>query len=246
MTIEAAYVRRSVSVRASSIQILVTILILGLIPSISWGQDYQYQYFAKDKDKENKVPFSDYIPRSRLHWDTVPHYVEDYYLLYGMKQYYDENSLRMNIERLTRALETKFRHPSQALVKVETEEEYEKYKNLLLMHINYLMMRDTLKIAAQYDKQKIYFYNLDFAQTISDSLDIADTIYGEALPYWQETKRYAEKASRYKITTRLSYMESERYMIIHGETDFAKTIADYKAKIKKKKAQLAKGLASGG
>jgi hypothetical protein len=208
------------------------------------AQDYQYQYFAKEKDKENKVPFSDYNPRSRLHWQTVPHYVEDFYLLYGMKLYYDENSLRENIRKLSLALSTKFRHPSQAIVKIETETEYEKYKNLMLMHINYLLMRDTMKIAAQYDKQKIYFYNLDFAKTIDESLDIADALYAEALPYWKEVKKYADKASQYKITTELSFMESERYSIIHGETNFEKTISLNRAKIQKKKGELAKALAA--
>lgn len=228
----------------SYIFLLITIIFFGSflsdLPLLA--QDYQHQYFAHDKDADPYVPFSDYIPRSRLHWQTVPHYVEDFYLLYGMKQMYDENSLRTNIERLSAALSTKFRHPSEALVKVETEEEWEKYKNLLLMHINYLIMRDHLKIAARYDKQKIYFYNLDYAQVIFDSLTIADTLYAEALPYWKETKKYAEIASTYKITTELSYIESERFSIIHGETDFAKTIANYRGNIQKKKAQLTPGL----
>jgi hypothetical protein len=215
------------------------------MPISSYAQDYQYQYFAKEKDTDGKVPFSDYNPRSRLHWQTVPHYVEDFYLLYGMNLYYDENSLRENIRKLKLALATKFRHPSQAIVKIETPDEYEKYKNLLLMRINYLLMRDTMKIAARYDKQKIYFYNLDYAKCIDESLDIADSLYAEALPYWTEVKKYAEKASQYKITTELSSMESDRYSIIHGETDFAKTINNDRAKIRKKKGELAKALASG-
>jgi hypothetical protein len=225
---------------AAIIAIIVSVLVS--VRGTGFAQDYQYQYFSSEKDKEPYVPFSDYNPRSRLHWQVVPHYVEDFYQLYGMKLYYDENSLRENISRLSAALSTKFRHPSQALVKIETEEEYEKYKNLLLMHINYLIMRDHLKIAARYDKQRIYFYNMDYAQAISESLDIADSMYDQALPYWREVKRYAEKASKYKITTELSHMESERYAIIHGETDFEKTINRYKSEIKKKKAKLEKGM----
>lgn len=230
---------------AVSFLLIVSAAAAALTPFPAAAQDYQYQYFAKEKDKDGKVPFSDYNPRSRLHWQTVPHYVEDFYQLYGMKLYYDENSLRENIRNLKLALSTKFRHPSQAIVKVETEAEYEKYKNLILMRINYLMMRDTMKIAARYDKQKIYFYNLDYAKCIDESLDIADSLYAEALPYWNETKKYAEKASQYKITTELSSMESDRYSIIHGDTDFAKIIADDRAKIRKKKGELSKALAGG-
>ena len=203
------------------------------------AEDYQYQYFTKEKDKY--VPFSDYIPKSRLHYQTVPHYLEDYYQLYGMKQYYNENSLRKNIHRLKIALDSKFRHPSMALVKVESEKEYLKYRNLMFMHINLLIMRNYLKIGARYDKKKIYFFNMDFAKEIRESLDIAEKNYREAIPYWEEAKKYAAQASNIKITTELSFMESERYSIIHGELDFSKIINTYLKNLAKKKNRLDTG-----
>jgi hypothetical protein len=210
--------------------------------SSAHAQMYQYQYHAKEKNTQNKVPYSDFNPKVKLDWYTQPHYLEDYYLLYGMKQYYDENSLRANIGRMEAALGSKFRHPSEALVKVQTEEEYNKYKELMYMHINMLIMRDIMKIAVRYDKQKIYFYNLDFAQTISESLDEADKIYEQALPYWDEAKRRAQNATRFKITTEMSFIESERFSIVKGETDFRKIIGKHRESIKKKKQQLSKGM----
>ena len=39
---------------------------------------------------------------------THPHFLEDYYQLYGMKLYYNENSLRRNIRMLKIALNSKF------------------------------------------------------------------------------------------------------------------------------------------
>ena len=206
------------------------------------AQMYQYQYYAKEKNTQNKVPFSDFIPKVKLDWYTQPHYLEDYYQLYGLKQYYDENSLRMNVARMEAALSSKFRHPSEALVKIETEEEYKKYQELMYMHINMLIMRDIMKIATRYDKQHIYFYNLDYAQVISDSLDEADKLYAQAIPYWDEAKRRAERASRYKITTDLGYIETERFNIVKGETDFAKIIGQHRERIVKKKQQLSKGM----
>ncbi len=202
------------------------------------AEDYQYQYFQKDGEKEKYVPFSDYIPRVRKHYKTVPHYLEDYYQLYGMKQYYNENSLRMNIARLKAALNSRFRHPSQALVKVETSREYYKYRNLMYMHINLLIMRNYLKIATRYDKQKLYFYNMDYAKEISESLDIAESIYREAIPYWEKAKKHADTASTVKITTDLGNMETERYRIIHGDLDFQKIIDDHLARLNKKKNRL--------
>jgi hypothetical protein len=210
--------------------------------SPSYAQMYQYQYHAKEKNEQNKVPYSDFNPKVQMDWYTQPHYLEDYYLLYGMKQYYDENSLRANIAKMNAALNSKFRHPSEALVKIETEQEYDKYKDLMVMHINMLIMRDIMKIAVRYDKQKIYFYNLDYAQIISDSLDEADKLYEQALPYWDEAHKYAERATKYKITTDMSYIESERFSIMNGDTDFRKIIGKHRESIKKKKQQLAKGL----
>jgi len=222
----------------------IIILLLVAVTSNLLAEDYQYQYFSK-KEKDKYVPFSDYIPRIRLHYQTVPHYLEDYYLLYGLKEYYNENTLRKNIERLKTALRSRFRHPSMALVKVESEREYLKYRNLMFMHINLLIMRSYLSIASRYDKSRIYFYSKDFAKEIEDSLGIADKHYEEALPYWNAAREYARKASRIGITTDLGFIESERYSIMTGELNFGKIIAGYRKNIKSKKEKLS-GLTAAG
>ncbi|MDM7974274.1 MAG: hypothetical protein QUT27_14625 [candidate division Zixibacteria bacterium] len=214
------------------------ILVLLSIAVHLYAEDYQYQYFSDPKEKNKYTRFSDYIPRVRLHYQTVPHYLEDYYLLYGMKQHYNENSLRKNIERLKTALNCKFRHPSQALVKVESEPEYLKYRNLMFMHINMLIMRNHLSIAARYDKRKILFYNWDYAREINESLGIAEKFYNEAEPYWMKAKEYAQRASNIKITTDLGFIETERKNIMTGDIDFGKIINDYRAGIVSKKLKL--------
>ncbi|MDY6970514.1 MAG: hypothetical protein SVR08_17950, partial [Spirochaetota bacterium] len=91
---------------------------------------------------------------------------------------------------------------------------------------------------------KIYFYNLDFAQEISESLDIAEKQYKDALPYWTEIKNYAQSASRIKLTTDLGFIESERYSIITGEVNYGKIIKDHLNRIEKKRQILKQGLAS--
>jgi len=204
------------------------------------GEDYQYQYFS---EKEEYVPFSDYIPRIRMHYYTVPHYLEDYYLLYGMKLYYNENSLRKNIEMLKTALNCNFRFPSEALVKLETDQEYLKYRKLMFMHINIMIMRNYLKIGVRYDKKNIKFYDSVFAKEINESLEIAKKMYEEAIPYWYEAKRHAEESSKIKITTKMSNIETERYRIITGELDFAKIINYHITSVNKKQAKLQNYLA---
>lgn len=216
--------------------IIITTLII--LPLSGNAEDYQYQYFNHEKDKY--VPFSDYIPKVRLHYKTVPHYVEDYYLLYGLKMYYNENTLRKNIDMLKTALNSKFRHPSHSLIKIETEDEYQKYRRLMYMHINLLIMRSYMRIASRYDKQKVYFYNADFAKEINESLDTADKLYNEAVPYWNKARDYAEKASDIKLTTDLGFIETERYNIVRGELDFGNIIDKHLDNIKKKREDLQK------
>lgn len=199
------------------------------------GEDYQYQYFS---EKDEYVPFSDYIPKVRMHYYTVPHYLEDYYLLFGMKLYYNENSLRKNISMLKTALNSKFRHPSQALVMIETEDEYLKYRKLMFMHINIMIMRNYLKIGSRYDKRNIRFHDVSFAKDINDSLDIAKKMYEDAIPYWDEARRLAEESSRIKITTKLSNIETERYRIITGDLDFRKIINSHINGVDKKQEKL--------
>jgi len=221
---------------------LTAIIILVFLTVIQLSaEDYQYQYFNQKKEY---VPFSDYIPRSRIHYKTVPHYVEDFYLLYCMNQYYNENSLRRNIARMEQALQCKFRHPSNALIKIESDKEYLKYRRLLFMHINLLIMRNYMKIATRYDKQKIYFYNLEFSKEIRDSLDTAEKHYRKALPYWKKAKKLAADASRIKITTDFGKMETERYKIIHQELDYNRIIRTHLKKLNKKKKRLDRYIAA--
>jgi hypothetical protein len=207
------------------------------------AEDYQYQYFVEDK---KYTPFSDYIPRIRHHFYTVPHYVEDYYLLYGLKQYYNENTLRRNIDRLKTALQCKFRHPSEAFVPIASEEEYLKYRNLMFMHINMLILRDYLKIATRYDKRTLPFYSADFAKDIHESLLIAEKMYRDALPHWFEAVKYARRASEIKVTLDMGTLETERFRIVKGQTDFETIIGKHIEAVEKKKAILEKMLADSG
>ncbi len=228
--------------KKKSISIIILILLFTAFAPNIGADDYQYQYFTEDKDKY--VPFSDYIPRIRMHQYTHPHFLEDYYQLYGMKLYYNENSLRKNIEMLKRGLNSKFRHPINALVKVETEQEYLKYRKLMFMHMNIMIMRNYMRIGVRYDMKKIYFHNVDHAEEISKSLEIAEQFYKDALPYWFEAKKHATEASRIKLTTKMSNIESERYSIVKGELNFEKIINKHIADIFLKQAQLKNYLAS--
>lgn len=221
---------------------LSILLLFQVLPILA--EDYQYDYFAdKQSDKEKYVPFSDYIPRVRKHYYTTPLYLEDYYLLYGMKQHYNENSLRNNILMLKTALQCNFRYPSEALCKLESDEEYYKYRNLMFMHVNILIMRSYLKIAVRYDTREIRFFDRVYGEEISESLKIAAELYEEAVPYWLEARRYAKRASSVKRTLDLGTIETERYRIKTGDLDYGRIIKGYIQNTEKKRKKLASMMA---
>jgi len=175
----------------------------------------------------------------REHYKTVPHYVEDFYQLYGLKlYYYNENTLRRNIVILKTALNCRYRHPSQAIVKTHSEEEYLKYRKLIAMNINLLIMRCYIKIGSRYDMPRISFHSGPFADEIKESFEIAEYFYNEAKPYWFEAKRLAEEASKIKITTDLGYEESTRFSIVRKQLNYERIINSHISKLKTKSEQL--------
>jgi hypothetical protein len=214
--------------------IITFLLFIGPVQAV----DYQYQYFNNEKNEDGYLPFSDYIPRVRKFNRTHPQHVEDFYSLYGMPLYYNENDLRENIRLLKIALTVNFRHPTEALCKITTEKEYYKYRNLMFMRINILIMRDYMKIAAKYDKRDVYFYDIHYEEDLLKSFAIAEENYKAAIPYWEAALKYAKTASKIKITTDLGSIESERYSFMTGEVNYLKIINNHLSGLEKKKSKL--------
>ncbi|MES0491312.1 MAG: hypothetical protein ABUK01_15065 [Leptospirales bacterium] len=176
--------------------------------------------------------FSDWIPKRLHQWQ--PTHVEDFFLMYSLKSLYGEESLRRNIYFLKIAIRSRFRHPSRALCKIETKEEYHKYRLMMHMHINLKIMRAYMRIGSLYDKRHLYFYNLDFSDDLKESFAIAEGFYKEAFPYWKKAKSLAQKASKYDFEMDLGPIESIRYEIVTGEINFDKIIRDHLRRLHKK------------
>lgn len=185
--------------------------------------------------------FSDWIPKRLHQWH--PQFVEDFFLLYSLKQIYGEEKIRRNIFFLKIALQKKFRHPSQALCKIESPEQYHKYRLMIFMHLNLKIMRSYLRLGSQYDKRFLYFYNLDFAEELKISFAIAEGFYKEALPYWQKAREYAKEASKYSFELNMGQLESIRHEIMTKEIDFAVYTGNHLARLKQKSDAVDKYLA---
>ncbi len=178
------------------------------------------------------VKFSDWIPFQRRKF--VPHHLEDFYELYGLSHSYDAADIKESIYFLHQALLHKFRHPSRSLCKIKTKTQFHKYRLLLFMHINKKIMRMFLRLGSQYDKRKLYYHNLDFADDLEHSFLIARSYYKQARPFWQKAMVYARQAYQYPFILDIPTIESEAFQIIQKEIDYDRIIVRHIANVNKK------------
>lgn len=163
-----------------------------------------------------------------------PQFTEDFFLLYSLKQLYQQNEIRRNIFFLKIALEKKFRHPREALCKIETPEQYHKYRLLIHMHLNLSIMRSYLRLGSLFDKRHLYFYNLDFAKELKESFSVAEGYYRESMPYWLKARKLAQEASQYPFELDLGGLESIRHEIMTGDIDYTVYTGNHLARLRQK------------
>ncbi len=186
------------------------------------------------------VKFSDWIPYKQKKFQ--PMFLEDYYLLFGLKMGYNVSDLKENIYFLYSGLSSKFRHPGKSLCKIQTEEEYHKYRLLMFMEIHLILMRMYLRLGSLYDKRHLYFHDLDVADDLEVSFLIARTYYNESLKYWEKAKEYAKKASVYTFTLDLGLIETHRHEIVNLDLDYERIIKRHLNRIETKLEIIAKFL----
>ncbi len=164
------------------------------------------------------VKFSDWIPNRRHRWE--PRYLEEFYQLYGLPPGYNVPEIKESIFFLFTALSARFRHPSQALCTIQTEDEHHRYRNLMFMHINALIMRMYLRLGSLYDKRVLRYHDLDVADDLEVSFRIARTYYTEARIYWEKAKSYADAVGDQKFEVNMPQLESEQFQIRKKKLNF--------------------------
>lgn len=150
-------------------------------------------------------------------------YAEDFYRLYSLPLYYKEEDLLQNVSFLMSALEAPFDFVNRAITIIETEEEYEKYKDLMQMQFNYLITQNYIYLAGMYDKQNYYFYNAQFSEDIKKSFEYARYWYNMADERFQITKELATRVSKNRAKIGLDKMVDNANKIRHGDIDYSKT-----------------------
>ena len=123
-------------------------------------------------------------------------YAEQYYRLYRRNLHHYPEAIMANINYLMAARSAPFANPLYALAKIETETEWKYYQALFFMHINLLLVKEHLNLAARFDKYNAYFYNAPWRSRNLASLQTAQKYYQMALDFWPEVLRWAEQAGR--------------------------------------------------
>ena len=178
------------------------------------------------------VKFSDWIPFQQMKYS--PRFLEDFYELYGLPHKYRTNDVKESIYFLHMAMAHRFRHPRSALCRIDTRPQYHKYRLLMFMKMNLLIMRMYLRLGSMYDKRHLYFHDLDVADDLEVSFLVARTYYAEALIYWKRARDYAQKAHEYPFEIDLPQIESDRFQIVRGELDFDRYIGLHIARVESK------------
>ena len=151
-------------------------------------------------------------------------YAEQYYKLSHQSLYRHPADSAENIWYLSMALRAPFANPLNALAVIEDKTEWEKYRNLFIMHVYLRITDEYLAMAAQYDKFNAYFYNYPWKSANLDSLRTAEKYYTLAMETWSLAEQYAYAARdtrfRWVNLEEIQYWEDEAFRIESGDLDY--------------------------
>ncbi len=149
-------------------------------------------------------------------------YAEQFYKLYHSHYIqYPEDSAE-NIYYLETALKRPFVNPLNALAVIRDEAEWERYRELFIMHVNLKLIEQYRLLAVKFDKFDAYFFNYPFKQENLKSLQMAEIYYKDALYYWDEVLKQVDKLEnlKYIYIEGLEFWEDELHRIKSGELDY--------------------------
>lgn len=154
------------------------------------------------------------------------YYKEQYYKLYHTHYVQYPDDAIENIYYLEQAAKADFCNPLYALAKIEDKKQWERYRNLLDMHLNLKLIEQHLRLGSKWDKRAAYFYNAPWKDQNLESLKTAELCYETALAYWATAKDFAAKAqaSRWVHLGETEAWADEAFRIENGTLDYEKII----------------------
>ena len=147
-------------------------------------------------------------------------FIEQIYKLYESNLHTTHTDHKRNIFWLENSLKLPNIHPSLAIVITNTWEEYVKYKILLRFHIHFLLTKEYVDWGWEYDKRDVVFYNMEWADKIKESFEIARSRYELAKYYWEETKKWSQLAYSKPIHIGWEQIEDLNWEIENNEFDY--------------------------
>ena len=160
-------------------------------------------------------------------------YAEEFYL-YVMNLYPVNGSLERNIRFMQWALAAPFDNPVNSLAKIESENDWVRYKALFRLHVNLLIIDSYLQLARRFDKEHLYFFNLWYAEELAESFGIARYCYETALRYWDEAEQGADAAGGLPGRIDIDDWEDDLYLIQEGALDYEKIITEHLGRLDSK------------
>jgi len=170
-------------------------------------------------------------------------YAEQFYRLYHQHIYHYPEESAENLWYLSMALRSPFANPLNALAEIENELEWEKYRNLFLMHVHLRIVSEYLNLAAKHDKFDAYFYNYPWKSANLDSLKTAEAYYKLALESWEAARLHGKAARdpkfRWIYLDEVQFWEDEAFRIENEELDYGDIIAVHLARLARIRSEFA-------
>lgn len=164
-------------------------------------------------------------------------YKEDYYKLFHVHYQQYPDDVMENIYWLEKAVQADFCNPLYTGVKINDENDWEKYRYLFMMHINLKLIEQHMRLGRVYDKQVAHFYDAPWKEQYLENLNKAKSCYEAGLYYWQEARLWAEKANtgkfKFLFLTDIQNWEDERERIGTGNLDYEKILGRELARLNK-------------
>lgn len=153
-------------------------------------------------------------------------YKEEYYKLYHEQLHHYPDDTMEVMFYLEQALTADFANPLNALAKINNPTDWERYRNLFMMHVDLALVHLSLTLASKYDKRVAYFYNAPWKEQNIDSLNTAEIIYKSALGYWTDAKKWSDQAWTLRDVhlDQIQDWEDENMRIETGDLDYARIV----------------------
>ncbi|WKC79235.1 hypothetical protein QIA30_04555 [Borreliella turdi] len=174
------------------------------------------------------------------------YYAEQWYVIFSTQMKKKPENYKKNIFFLQKALKYPFGNPKYSLTKIETKEQWTKYKLLFKMHVNLLLVKQTLYLGNLFDTKNLYFFKTPEKNGIILNLEKSKKIYKMAINYYDEALKYHKKLESYKSikleTDGITNWENEYHKISLKEFDYYDIIKKELLRIDETKAFFEKSL----